>query len=283
MALQKVLQYIPPFYVAVVSDFINRIKSERVHITAGYLAYVSITSLVPLLVVMFSVMTAFPLFSDFRESMESFVYGNFLPTSGDLIKDHMTGFVNNASKMSVVALSFLFLFALLLMSAIDKCLNNIWKIKEKRRLIVSFSMYWLVLTLGPVLISMSLALSSYILSLVSVEQVATAGIGSTFLFILPFVVSVIAFCFLYLAVPNKDVPFKYALVGACFAAILFEVAKKAFAFYVLQLPSYQAIYGALAMIPILFLWVYLSWVIVLSGAVLTVSIQHEAEKDEESS
>lgn len=281
--MQKFIHFIPAFYLAVVSDFIHRIKSERIHITAGYLAYVSLTSLVPLLVVMFSVMTAFPLFSDFRESMEGFVYGNFLPTSGDLIKDHMTGFVNNASKMSVVALSFLFLFALLLMSAIDKCLNNIWKTKEKRRLIVSFSMYWLVLTLGPVLISLSLALSSYILSLVAGDSVDSSGVANTFLFVLPFIVSVIAFCFLYLAVPNKEVPFKYAIIGACFSALLFEIAKKAFAIYVLQLPSYQAIYGALAMIPILFLWVYLSWVIVLSGAVLTVSIQHEAEKDEQSS
>lgn len=280
--LAKLLNYIPSFYFDVVNDYINRIKKDRIHITAGYLAYVSLMSLVPLLVVMFSVMTAFPLFADVREAMESFVYGNFLPTSGDLIREHMTGFVKNASKMSVVALSFLFLFALLLISAIDKSLNHIWKIKEKRRLIVSFSMYWLVLTLGPVLISMSLALSSYILSLVAGEQVDTSGISNAFLFILPFFVSVVAFCFLYLVVPNKDVPLKYALVGACFAALLFEIAKKVFAFYVLQLPSYQAIYGALATIPILFLWVYLSWLIVLSGAVLTVSIQEAANSTKSS-
>ena len=139
--MRYVHEYIPAFFIATVLNFIERIKSERIHITAGYLAYVSLMSLVPLLVVMFSVMTAFPLFSDVREGMESFVYHNFLPTSGNLIREHLTGFVNNASQMSVVALSFLFLFALLLMSAIDKSLNHIWQVKEKRRLMTSFSMY----------------------------------------------------------------------------------------------------------------------------------------------
>ena len=279
--MRYVHEYIPAFFIATVLNFIERIKSERIHITAGYLAYVSLMSLVPLLVVMFSVMTAFPLFSDVREGMESFVYHNFLPTSGNLIREHLTGFVNNASQMSVVALSFLFLFALLLMSAIDKSLNHIWQVKEKRRLMTSFSMYWLVLTLGPILVSMSIALSSYILSLMSVDSVEDAGVGRALLFVLPFIVSVFAFYFLYMAVPNKRVSIKYAFIGACFSAFLFEVAKKAFAFYVLQLPSYQAIYGALATIPILFLWVYLSWGIVLLGAVLTVSMQHEAAKSEE--
>lgn len=274
----NLLDRLPLFYRSLLLDFFDRIQKERIHITAGYLAYVSLTSLVPLLVVMFSMLTAFPLFSNLKERMENFVYNNFLPTSGDLIREHMTGFVNNASQMSVVALTFLFLFALLLISAIDKSLNHIWQVKEKRRMITSFSIYWLVLTLGPVLISTSIALSSYILSLVSIDEVGGKSLSEAFLFVLPFLVSVFAFCFLYLAVPNVNVPVKYALVGACFAAILFEIAKKAFAVYVLQLPSYQAIYGALATIPILFLWVYLSWLMVLSGAVLTVSLQKQAAK-----
>lgn len=274
--MDKLTTLIPEQYRQLISEFVSRIQAEKIHITAGYLAYVSLMSLVPLLVVVFSIMTAFPLFSDMREAMENFVYQNFLPTSGDLIREHLTGFVNNASKMSVVALSFLFLFALLLISAIDKSLNHIWQVKEKRRLMTSFSMYWLVLTLGPVLISVSISLSSYMLSLVSVDNVEQSSIGKIFFVLLPFLTSTIAFCFLYLAVPNKAVPIKYALSGACFAAVLFEIAKKGFAFYVLQLPSYQAIYGTLATIPILFLWVYLSWVIVLCGAVLAVSLERQS-------
>jgi membrane protein len=263
-------------YQLLFKHFSTRLQNERIHITAGYLAYVSLMSLVPLLVVMFSVMTAFPLFSDIKVELENFVYQNFLPASGDAIRQHISGFVANASQMSVVALSFLFLFALLLMSAIDKSLNHIWQVKQKRRLMTSFSMYWLVLTLGPVLVAMSIAMSSYILSFIS--QAGVGVVGQALLFFLPLMVSILAFYFLYLAVPNKTVPMKYAFIGACLAALLFEIAKKVFAIYVLKLPSYQAIYGTLASIPILFLWVYLTWLIVLTGAVFTVSLQECEEK-----
>jgi membrane protein len=230
-------------------------------------------SLVPLMVVMLSVVTAFPIFDEFRVIIESFVYNNFVPTSGEVVQKHITGFVANASKMSAVAITFLFLFALMLISAIDKSLNQIWRIKEKRRLITSFSMYWMVLTLGPILVGSSLAATTHFVSLVSFSDVDLLGIDKFFLRLLPILASIPAFFILYTVVPNKDVPFKHALAGALLAGLLFELAKKGFALYVTQLPSYQAIYGALATIPILFVWVYLSWIVVLFGAVFTVSIE----------
>jgi len=225
------------------------------------------------MVVMLSVMTAFPIFADIRVDIESFVYSNFVPTSGDVVQQYITGFVNNASKMSAVAISFLFLFALLLISAIDKSFNKLWGIKQKRRVITAFSMYWMVLTLGPVLVGSSLAATSYIVSLVSLGDYDVLGIANVFLRALPLFASIAAFVILYMVVPNKVVKFRHAISGAVIAAILFELAKKGFAFYVTQLPSYQAIYGALAGIPILFLWVYLSWLVVLFGALVTVSLE----------
>lgn len=262
-----------------------RLQQEHIHVVAGYLAYVTLMSLVPLMVVMLSVMTAFPIFSDIRQIIEQFVYSNFVPTSGDVVQHHISGFVENASKMSAVAISFLFLFALLLISAIDKSLNKIWRVTEKRRLITSFSMYWMVLTLGPVLMGSSIAATSYIVSLVSFGDYDIFGLANVFLRLLPLLASIAAFVILYMVVPNKIIPFRYALSGATVAALLFELAKKGFAFYVIQLPSYQAIYGALASIPILFLWVYLSWLVVLVGALFTVSLQafnqeeHQKDKD----
>lgn len=273
--LNQLLSKLPKYWQELLLGFIARIKHERVHITAGYLAYVSLMSLVPLMVVMFSVMTAFPLFAEIKVALENFVYNNFLPTSSQAIQQHISGFVNNASKMSVIALSFLFLFAMLLMSAIDKSVNHIWQVKKKRRWITSFSVYWLVLTLGPILASVSIALSSYILSLVPLSVEESTSIGRSLLYLLPFIASSVTFGFLFLAVPNTNVAMKYAAIGAIFSAVLFEVAKKLFAIYVLALPSYQAIYGALATIPILFLWVYLSWLIVLTGVVLTVTLQKQ--------
>ncbi|MEW6989052.1 virulence factor BrkB family protein [Colwelliaceae bacterium 6441] len=260
--------------------FFRRIHSEQVHVTAGYLSYVTLMSLVPLMVVMLSVMTAFPIFSEIRETIESFVYQNFLPASGDVVKEYITGFVSNTSKMSAIAITFLFLFALLLISAIDKSLNKLWRINQKRKIVTSFSMYWMVLTLGPVLVGSSIAATSYIVSLMSLGDYDVFGVTNILLRALPLMASIFAFLVLYLVVPNKEVVFKYALSGAILAGILFEVAKKGFALYVTQLPSYQLIYGALAAIPILFLWVYLSWLVVLFGALFTVCLEDFLQKKE---
>lgn len=253
--------------------FIGRMSKEQLHITAGYLSFVTLMSLVPLIVVMISVMTAFPIFSDIKDIIEGFVYQNFLPATGDAVKVHITGFVENASKMSAVAISFLFLFALLLISAIDRTLNKLWRVNKKRRIVTAFSMYWMVLTLGPVLVGSSLAATSYIVSLISLGDYDLFGITNLLVRSLPIFASIAAFLILYLVVPNKVVPIKFAICGATLAAVLFEVAKKGFALYITQFDSYQAIYGALAGIPILFLWVYLSWLVVLFGALFTVCLE----------
>lgn len=253
--------------------FFNNLKKEHIHVTAGYLSYVTLMSLVPLIVVMLSVMTAFPIFSEIRELIENFVYQNFIPASGDVVQEHITGFVSNASKMSAIAITALFVLAMLLISAIDKCLNKLWRINEKRRVMTSFSMYWMVLTLGPVLVGSSLVMTSYIISLVSLGDYDFLGLTNIIFRALPLLASIAAFFILYMVVPNKIIPARFAFAGATLAAILFEIAKKSFAIYVTQLPSYQAIYGALSSIPILFLWVYLSWLVVLIGALLTVSLE----------
>ncbi len=258
----------------------KRVKKEQLQVIAGYLSYVSLMSLVPLMVVALSVATAFPIFADIHHSVEQFVYDNFVPTAGDVVQQYLSSFVDNASKMSAVAISFLFIAALLLISSIDKTFNNIWQVTKKRRVITSFSMYWMILTLGPILVGASIAITSYIVSLVTMGVEDSFGITNMFFRLLPLLSSMAAFILLYMLVPNKPVPFKYAFSGSLIAAILFECAKKIFVEYLTAFPSYQAIYGALAIVPILFLWVYLSWLIVLGGAVITVSLQeYELESD----
>lgn len=259
----------------------KRVKQSQFQVVAGYLSYVSLMSLVPLMVVALSVATAFPIFADIHQGVEQFVFDNFVPTASDVVQQYLSAFVNNASKMSAIALSFIFVAALLLISAIDKAFNNIWQVTKKRRVITSFSMYWMILTLGPLLVGASIAITSYLVSLVSLGVDDSFGITSLFFRLLPLLSSLAAFVLLYMLVPNTTVPLKYALSGALFAAIFFEFAKKAFAVYLTAFPSYQAIYGALAIVPILFLWVYLSWLIVLGGALITVSLQeYELETDE---
>ncbi|MGX1923684.1 virulence factor BrkB family protein [Vibrio sinaloensis] len=251
---------------------IARMAHDRVNVNAGYLAYITLLSIVPMLTVLLSVLSSFSIFENAGDAIQDFVITHFVPAAGDAVKGALLEFVSNTGKMSAVGGGFLFVAALMLISNIDKNLNYIWRVRRKRRAVFSFSMYWMVLTLGPILVGASIAATSYVTSLKIIESEAVSGVYNLLLRWLPFLLSLFAFVGLYLLVPNKKVHISHALIGAVVAAILFEASKKGFAAYITQFPSYQLIYGALAAIPILFVWVYLCWLIVLVGAEVTAAL-----------
>lgn len=251
---------------------LQRMSHDRINVNAGYLAYITLLSLVPMLTVLLSVLSSFALFDNAGAVIQQFVISNFVPAAGDAVSSALDDFVANTGKMTAMGGGFLLVAALMLISNIDKNLNYIWRVKQKRRAVYSFSMYWMVLTLGPVLVSASIAATSYVTSLRLLESEALSGVYRLFLSWLPFTLSLLTFVGLYLLVPNKKVRLLHAIAGAIAAAILFEFSKRGFAFYITNFPSYQLIYGALATIPILFVWVYLCWLIVLVGAEITAAL-----------
>jgi len=250
----------------------KRFKEDRIIFHSGYLSYVTLLSLVPLFAVIFSVFSLFPAFQEWRGEVEVFVFNNFVPTLGEAIRGHFIKFVENASKMTPVGIAVLVVVALLLISSIDHTLNHIWRVRKNRRLAISFSIYMVVLTLGPVLIGISLVTSSYLLSLSGFGENDMQAVRKIFLSSLPYLASFLSFLLLYLLVPNTRVHFRSALSGALIAAILFEFSKYAFALYFTHFPVYQAIYGVLAIIPLLFIWVFVSWVVILVGAQVAASL-----------
>ena len=254
------------------SYLFERFKEDRIIVYSGYLSFVTLLSIVPLLAVIFSVFSLFPVFQDWRGEVESFVFKNFVPTLGEAIQGYLVRFVENATKMTSVGLVVLILVALLLISSIDHTLNHIWRVRKNRRQVVSFSIYWVVLTLGPVLIGTSLLTTSYLLSLTGFEENTLLVVRKLFLTVLPYLSSFLSFLLLYLLVPHTRVHFWSALSGAMIAAVLFELSKSAFALYFTHFPVYKDIYGALAIIPLLFVWVFISWVVILVGAQVAASL-----------
>ena len=240
---------------------------------ATALAYTTLLSLVPLVAVMVSFLNALPVFSQFEQVIREFVVGNFVPAFGDTIDEYLNQFTGKAKQLTLTGVAFLVVIALMLMATIENAFNRIWKVGEKRRPLVRFLIYWLLLTLGPILVGAGIASTSYLLSLSAVD---TLGMGfdlqKRLLSLLPFLTTSVALTLLYMLVPNCYVPLRYAITGGVCAAVLFETAKFGFGYYVKTVPTYEAIYGALAVLPIFLIWIYVSWIVVLLGAQLTYSL-----------
>lgn len=247
----------------------RRFFDDRCPRVAAALSFTSILALVPLLTVGISAMSIFPVFEQWSEQFRDLIYSNLsVPSVRDEVEKQLDKFVGNAGKLTTFGLMFLLLASLLALSTIEDAFNDIWKVNRGRSLIQRVLVYWAVISLGPVLIVTSLSLTSYFSSFADAE--ALRGLLPSELKVLPFFLSYIGLLLIYTAVPNYDVPLKPALVGALMAALASEAAKRCLVLYLKHFDSYQAIYGALAALPIILLWVYLSWLIVLFGAQLVV-------------
>lgn len=240
---------------------------------ATALAYATLLSLVPLIAVMFSFLEALPGFAQFETQIREFVVNNFVPAFGETIDTYLNQFAGKAKQLTLTGVLFLLVIALMLMATIENAFNRIWKVSERRRPLIRFLIYWLLLTLGPILVGAGLASTSYFLSLPAVDTLSGGlELQKRLLSILPFLTTSVALTLLYMLVPNCYVPARHAVIGGISAAILFETVKFAFGYYVKTVPTYEAIYGALAVLPVFLIWIYVSWIVVLLGAQLTFSL-----------
>ncbi|MEW8026194.1 MAG: virulence factor BrkB family protein [Candidatus Thiodiazotropha sp.] len=238
------------------------------HVSA--LTYTTLLSLVPLMTVMLALLSIFPVSDRISEQIENFLFQNFVPAAGEAVQQHLKNFSQKAAKLTGVGFLFLVLVALLLMSNIDKAFNTIWHVRRKRSPLAKFTVYWAILSLGPILIAISVGVTSYLVSMPFFSEAETVVmVRSRLLGMMPIMISALAFTLLYALVPNRSVMLRHALAGGVIAALLFEGTKRGFALYITTFPTYEAIYGTLAVIPIFLIWVYLSWLVTLLGAEFT--------------
>lgn len=236
--------------------------------SAAALTYMTLFAMVPLLTVVYALLSALPAFQEMGSQIQQLIFENFVPTTGHEVKDYLNQFSEQARKLSGVGLLFLGVTAILMLKNIEKTFNNIWRTRENRSGVWSFLLYWAIISLGTLCIAAALAITTYLVSLnVFFDQVGAIGIGQHLLKILPYLLTSAAFTLIFVAVPNCKVPVKNALAGGLLTALVFELAKQLFTTIVAN-TSYQTVYGSFATIPLFLLWIYLSWLIVLAGAEL---------------
>jgi len=247
----------------------QRFREDRLGQTAGSLTFTTLIALVPLLTVILAVFTAFPMFAKMQGMLETYLLQSLVPeTIAKPVLDALTQFARKANKLGAVGLFFLGVSALSLMLTVDRALNAVWRVHRPRPLRRRMLIYWALLTVGPLLVGGSLSLTSYAVS-ASKGLVSNipGGLGLVLDVLEVFLIMFAISCLFYL-VPNTTVHWRHAWAGGLFVALGLELTKRGLGWYVSVVPSYSMIYGAFATLPIFLLWLYLSWSIVLLGAVI---------------
>jgi len=249
-----------------------RFFREDIPMQAAALAYISLLSIVPLMTVSFSVLAVFPVFQGLGNRIQEFVFSNFVASAAQVVQQQLQVFINQTKTLSVPGTFFLLIAAILVIFAMEYAFNKIWRVQKRRNFMQAFVMYWAVLTLTPILAGIGFLLSSYLMSSQFISVIMKPEIRNVILTVSPYVFTFLAFVLLYIIIPNCRVKVWHATVGAIVATILFELAKYGFTFYIVHFPVYRLVYGALAIIPIFLVWLYLSWLVVLFGALVSHSV-----------
>jgi membrane protein len=247
----------------------ERLREDQLGLTASSLTFTTTLALVPLFTVVLAIFTVFPMFGTLQGVLQRWLVQSLVPeTIARQVLGYLTQFASQASRLGSLGLAVVVITALALILTIDRTLNRIWRVPRPRPLGQRVLIYWALLTLGPLLLGGSLALTSYAIS--SSRGVVESLPGGVRLLLdgLEFVLLVGGMAALYRHVPNTYVKWSHALAGGLFVAVGIELAKRLLSFYMASVPTYSAMYGAFATLPILLVWIYLAWLIVLLGAVI---------------
>ncbi|WP_144393440.1 YihY family inner membrane protein [Pleionea sediminis] len=243
----------------------DRFGKDHCRTIAAELTVTSLLSMIPFLTVVLALLSLFPQFQEMEADVQQLIFTNLMPESSQTVENFINKAIKNTQGMTLVGAVFLLVTSMMLMHTIDQSFNKIWQVKKKSSPVRVFLVYWAVLTMGPLLLAMSLAVSSYFASLPLVSDVVQSK-NSIMARIIPLFMAFVAFTVMFIAVPNRRVKIKHAAIAAIFTAFAFELVKYGFGLFVKTFSTYQLIYGALASVPLFIIWMQVSWMILLIGA-----------------
>jgi len=252
---------------------LQRAGEKKLVQVASSLTFTTVLGIVPLLAVVLSLFTAFPLFADFRIALENFLTSSLMPPSvSDNVMLYLNQFAAKASGLTAIGSLFLIVTSIMLIMTIDEAFNDIWQVERQRPMRQRMLVYWAIISLGPILAGASLWATS-VLARESLGHVGELPAAIRFvLSFIPLILTGLGFTALFVGVPNRRVMWKDALAGGIGTAVVLEIMRTAFAYYLARFPSYTVIYGAFATVPIFLLWIYLSWLAILLGATVAATL-----------
>ena len=253
---------------------VRRWNEDRCPQIAGSLAFVTLLAIVPVFAIAVALLSSAPFFEQLLVQIKIFLLINLVPEiAGRIITVYMEEFARNAVRLTWLGVAVLFASALVTMLTVERQIHAIWRDPPSRPLWIRLIAYAILLVLGPLLIAVSVSITTYLMSL-SVAVDASDEAHDFMLQAVPGMTSTIAFVLLYKLVPHRQVLWRHAIAGAVVASLLFEGAKQLFAIYVRNVPGYNVLYGAFVSVPFFLIWVYVSWLVVLLGAELTAALGH---------
>jgi len=253
--------------------FARRFLSDLCLVRTAALSFTSVVSLVPAVAVSLAFLSALPASGTLRSDVENLLTRHLLPDAGETAVEAFRTFITKAGALSALGFIGLTLTAIMALVTVNSAFDTIWRVRRPRPLALRLLAYGGILTVGPLLIGLALSISGLLLA--AGERFAGEAFTWSVGWITPFVpllLEVAAFTLLYYLVPNCRVRLDDSMAGGLAGALLFEAAKRCFALYVVWFPTYNAIYGAIAAIPVLLAWIYLCWIATLVGAELAATL-----------
>ena len=245
---------------------LRRFLDDRLFEAAGALSYTTAFALVPLSMVAFGVLSAFPVFDAWSERLSGYIFANFVPRAAQAVSGYLTDFSSNTKSLTTAGALALIVSLLVTLSSVEAIFNRIWRVPTARPKFGRFLVYWTVLTLGTLVAAASVALSTRFFALAIFETLAGRWLEALMLRLAPMAIELLAFAAVFKVVPHRTVAWRHALAGGLLSMALFECVKSGLGLYLGSFDSYQKIYGAVALVPIVMLWIFLSWVSILFGA-----------------
>ncbi len=250
----------------------ERFIDDRLFQAAGSLAYTTVFALVPLAIVVFGVLSAFPMFDRWSEALSDYVFSNFVPSAARAAEGYLRQFSSSVGQLTAAGFIALVVSLLITLNSVEQTFNRIWRVAAARPKLTRFLVYWTVLTLGALLAAASLAVSAKVLALPLFGTSEGRWLAEIGLRLTPVLIEFACVMLIYRVVPHHMVKWRHAIPGALLAVVMLELVKWGMGLYLGSFQSYQKLYGTVAFVPILLLWIYLGWVSVLLGASLASSI-----------